>query len=124
MSIEADRLASQMKMDASNLYREETFTDLRAGTLRRLTPVRTDGSTDATRPILFMGQAQLLTQMGPLPVSCDIVAKDLDEALDRFPEAIQRAVERMIEEVKEMQREQASQIVVPSVNPGGRIKLR
>jgi hypothetical protein len=113
-----------MKMDASNLYREETFTDLRAGTVRRLTPVKTDGSIDATRPTLFTGQAQLLTQIGPLPVSCDIPAKDLGEALDRFPEAIQRAVERMIEEVKEIQREQASQIVVPNLNPGGRIQLR
>ena len=52
------------------------------------------------------------------------------EAFEKFPEAINVAVERMIEEAKEMQRQEASRIVVPGQGsmgpggPGGKITLR
>ena len=36
-------------MDPTQIYREETFTDRRVGTIRRLTPVTADGATDAPR---------------------------------------------------------------------------
>ncbi|MFQ5410561.1 MAG: cytoplasmic protein [Anaerolineales bacterium] len=124
MSIESDKIAAELEMDGSNLYREETFTDLKVGSMRKLTPVRTDGAPDETRQVLFVAQTQLLSQMGPLPVSCEIPAETLEEALARYPAAVKQAVERMIDEVKQMQREQASQIVVPGVNPGGRIQLK
>ncbi len=38
-----------LKVDAANLYKEEVFSDLRVATIRRLTPVRADGSTDESR---------------------------------------------------------------------------
>lgn len=114
----------EIEVDRENLYQEEVFTDLKVATIRRLSPVKPDGSRDETRPVLFQGQTQLMSQMGPLPVSCVIEAADLDEAMRKFPEAIGRAIERMIEEVKEIQRQESSRIIVPGASPaGGKIKL-
>ena len=124
MSSEAERLMGDIQLDGSNLYREENVTDLKVGSIRVLTPIKIDGSADEARGAIYMGQTQLVSQMGPLPVSCEIDAASLEEAIEKFPEAIKVAVERMIEEVKEMQREQASQIVVPGAAPHGNIQLR
>ncbi len=104
---------SEIKVDLNNLYREETFTDLRVATLRRMTPVKSDGSTDESRPVLFMGETQLMSARGLLPVSCPIEATTLDEAIEKFPDAVNEAVERMIEQARELQRQEASRIVVP-----------
>jgi hypothetical protein len=118
-------------LDPTSLYREEIFTDRRAGTIRRLTPVGADGATDATRPVLFSGQTQLLTPAGVLPLVFDIDAKSLDEAVRSFPDGVRVALEQAIEEAREMRRESASRIVVPEVGAagpapgaGGRIKFR
>jgi hypothetical protein len=108
----------EIKLDASNLYREEMFTDRRAGTLRRLTPVTAAGSDDATRAVLFSGQTQLLTPGGVLPLGFDIEAATLEEALNRFPDAVKLALDEAIEEAREMRREQASRIVVPDAGMG------
>ena len=114
----------EIQVDSENLYLEEVFTDLKVATLRRLTPVKADGSPDETRPVLFHAQTQLMSQMGPLPVNCAIEAADLDEAMRKFPEAIAEAIERMIEEAKELQRQESSRIIVPGAAPaGGKIKL-
>lgn len=103
----------EIKMDAANLYREETFTDNTVGTLRRLTPVTADGEIDPSRPLQFIGTTQVLTTAGPLPLSFEIDAQSLTEAADGFGEAAHQAFERTMEELKEMQRQQASSIVVP-----------
>ena len=114
----------EIQVDHENLYLEEVFTDLKVATLRRLTPVKADGSPDETRPVLFHAQTQLMSQMGPLPVNCAIEATSLEEAMQKFPEAIAEAIERMVEEAKEMQRQEASRIIVPGAAPGGgKIKL-
>lgn len=103
----------EIAVDAANLYREDVFTDLAVATLRRLTPVREDGSDDPSRPVVFVAATQLMTQVGPLPVSAEIEAKDLREAIAKFPEAIRQAVERLMEEAREMQRREATRLVVP-----------
>lgn len=108
-----------IQLDANALYREDVFTDRRAGSIRRLTPVTTDGATDASRAVLFSGQTQLLTPAGVLPLVFDIEAKTLDEALRRFPEAVKVALDEAIEEAREMRREAASRIVVPEVGAAG-----
>jgi ATP-dependent exoDNAse (exonuclease V) alpha subunit len=119
----------EIKLDATSLYREEIFTDRRAGTLRRMTPVKVDGSVDEARAVLFSGQTQLLTPGGVLPLGFDIEAGTLEEALDRFPEAVKLALDEAIEEAREMRREQASRIVVPDAGAmggppgGGKIKF-
>jgi hypothetical protein len=112
----------EVKVDKSNLYREESFTDLKVATIRRLSPIKEDGSPDSSRPTLFTGETTLMSDRGPLPIQAPIEAKDLNEAMDRFPEAVQAAVERLIEQAKEMQRQQMSRIVVPGQGgglPGG-----
>jgi hypothetical protein len=117
-SDEVQHLA-ELKVDTENLYREEMFTDLRVATLRRLVPVRLDGSDDPSRPILFSAQTTLMTQAGPVPVSAAIEATTLLEATQKFPEAIQAAVERLVDEAREMQRREMSRIVVPGAMPPG-----
>jgi hypothetical protein len=107
-----------IQLDLQALYREDVFTDRRAGTIRRLTPVTADGSVDASRPVLFSGQTQLLTPAGVLPLGFDIDAQTLPEALKKFPDGVKVALEQAIDEAREMRREQASRIVVPEVGAG------
>lgn len=107
-----------VKIDAASLYREEVFTDRRAGTIRKLTPITVDGSVDSSRGVLFSGQTQLLTPAGVLPLVFEIEADTLQQALDRFPEGVKGALEQAIEEAREMRRESASRIVVPEVGAG------
>ena len=107
-----------IQIDPQALYREDVFTDRRAGSIRRLTPVTTDGATDASRPVLFSGQTQLLTPAGVLPLGFEIDAQTLDEALKKFPDGVKVALEQAIDEAREMRREAASRIVVPDVGSG------
>jgi hypothetical protein len=108
----------EVQLDSANLYREELFTDRRAGSIRRLTPVTSGGAPDPSRPMLFAGQTQLLTPAGILPLSFEIPAATLEEALQRFPEGVKAALEQAIDEAREMRREAASRIVVPEVGAG------
>jgi hypothetical protein len=112
---------SEIKLEKQNLYREEVFTDLRVGSIKQLTPVTADGSRDLTRPMVFLGETQLMSQMGPLPVQARIEADTLEAAIAGFPEAVQSAVEAMIEEVKELQRREMSRIVVPGAETSSKI---
>jgi hypothetical protein len=107
-----------VKIDPASLYREEVFTDRRAGTIRRLTPITVDGGVDSSREVLFSGQTQLLTPAGVLPLVFEIEAASLQDALDKFPEGVKGALEQAIEEAREMRRESASRIVVPDVGGG------
>ncbi len=108
-----------VKLDPNGLYREEVITDRRAGTLRKLIPIKLDGSPDTTRAVSFSGQTQLLTPAGVLPLAFEIDATTLEDALKRFPEAMKRALDEAIEEAREYRREAASRIVVPDVGGGG-----
>jgi hypothetical protein len=101
------------QMDVDGLYQEDNFTDRRVGAIRRLTPVRPDASVDPTRPVLFIGQAEIMTNMGPVPLSFEIEGQTLGEAVKNFPVAAQAAIERTVQQIQEMRRQQASQLVVP-----------
>ena len=105
--------SNEIRMDAAMLYREETFTDNTVGTLRRLAPVTALGEPDATRSAQFVGATQVLTSAGPLPLSFEIEAENLAEAAANFGDAAKAAFEKTMEELQEMQRQQASSIVVP-----------
>jgi hypothetical protein len=109
----------EVRLDPAGLYREEIFTDRRAGTIRRLTPVTVGGTTDPHRPVLFSGQTQLLTPAGVLPLAFEIEASSLEEALTKFPEGVNAALEQAIDEARELRREAASRIVVPEVGAAG-----
>ncbi len=118
MSEEANPLGD-IAVDTENLYREETFSDLKVASVRRLTPVTAEGLDDASRPTLFIGETTLMSARGPLPINCPIEAETLTDAFDAFPQAVQEAVERLMEEAREMQRQEANRIVVPGQGPGG-----
>lgn len=108
-----------MSLDTSALVQEETFTDGRAGVIRRLTPVNTDGSRDESRDVSYSGQTQVMTQGGALPVSFEIEADNLEQAVERFADTANQALEEMIRRVEEMQRDQATSIVTPGQGGGG-----
>lgn len=107
-----------VRLDPNGLYREEILTDRKAGTLRRLIPIKLDGSPDTSRVVLFSGQTQLLTPAGVLPLAFEIEAATLEDAIKKFPEAMKRALEEAIEEAREFRREAASRIVVPDAGAG------
>ncbi|PKN19956.1 MAG: hypothetical protein CVU71_06225 [Deltaproteobacteria bacterium HGW-Deltaproteobacteria-6] len=105
---------TNIRINPDNLYREESFTDLTYATIRRLTPVKIDGTPDESRQPLFTGMAQLMSPNGPIPVQCVIEdAKTLSEAAAKLPDAIEKSVQAMIAEAKEMERQESSRIVLP-----------
>ncbi|MBW1685194.1 MAG: hypothetical protein JRS35_09035 [Deltaproteobacteria bacterium] len=117
MSADEPQTVTEIEVDTANLYREEIFTDLRVASIRKLIPIKPDGSPDESREAIFTGQTTLMSAAGPVPVQCQIEASNLEEATAGFPEAIQQAVQRLVEEAREMQRREASRIVVPGDVP-------
>ena len=113
--------SQDISMDAGQLSREDVFTDNRVGTIRRLTPVDGDGNTDASRPVQYIGSTQILTPAGALLLTFEIEADSLEGAVEGFGDAAKVAVDRTMEELREMQRQAASQIVVPKggMDPSG-----
>ena len=109
----------EIKLDPNGLYREETFTDLRAGSLRRMIPVTKDGKDDPSRATLYEGHASLMTPRGALPLQFHIDAKSMDEALAKFPDAAREALTETLEELRRLQREAQSSIVVPGAGGMG-----
>ena len=109
----------QIQVDTANLYREESFTDLKVASIRRLVPIKIDGSDDDSRPAIYTGSAHIMSQMGPVPVNAQIEASSLLEALEKFPDAIKEGIDRMIEEAKDVQRQESSRIVVPGAGTSG-----
>jgi hypothetical protein len=122
-------------MDATSLWREEIYTDRKVGTIRALQPVGADGKPDALRKPIYVGEAQIMTSMGPLPVSFEIEAATLTEAVSKYGAAAQVAVERTVNELQDLRRQAASGLVIPQGAggmgggfapggmPGGKIQL-
>ena len=115
----AQRAEADPRMDPASLYREDIITDRKVGTIRVLTPLSPDNTTDGARPVLYMGEAQIMTGAGPLPISFEIEAATLAEAVDKFGDAAKEAIERTVRELQELRRQQASSIVVPQGGMGG-----
>jgi hypothetical protein len=113
----ADPNAPELRMDPTSLYREDTYTDRRIGTIRILTPVKTDGTTDLGRPVLYVGETQLLTTGGLLPLVFEIEATSLGDAVEKFSQGAEGAIERTRREIEQLRREAASQIIVPDRMP-------
>jgi hypothetical protein len=109
--------AAELRMDPANLYREEVFTDRKMGVIRMLTPVTRDGSFDGSRAMLYVGEAQLLTPMGTLPVAFEIEATSLGDAAEKFADGAKVAVERTVRELQELRREAASPLIIPDRIP-------
>jgi hypothetical protein len=104
---------SDIRVDPTQLYLEEVFTDRRVGTIRRLTPVGKDGQRDQARAVLYTGETQVLTPAGALPIGFEIGAGSLEEAAEKFGQLAREAIERTVKELQELRRQAASSIVVP-----------
>jgi len=101
------------EMNPKDLWLEEIFTDRRVGTIRRMTPVDGTGARDAGREVLYIGETQVMSQLGALPINFVLEAKSLEEAAKQFGPAAKVAIERTVKELQELRRQQASSIVVP-----------
>ena len=96
-------------VDMNNLYREENITDLKVASIRKMTPVKPDGSTDEGRTALFFGYSQLASPQGPIPVQASLQANNLQEAIEVFPETMQKALDEMVEKARQIQEKQKEQ---------------
>jgi hypothetical protein len=122
---------NDIKIDPKQLYLEEIFTDRRVGTIRRLTPVGKNGERDQSRAVLYVGETQVLTPAGALPIAFEIGAGSLEEAAEKFGPLAKEAIERTVKELQELRRQAASSIVVPQgpvpgvggMGGGGKIQL-
>ncbi len=113
MATRSEQTTSDIKVDPKALYLEEVFTDRRVGTIRRLTPVNGEGARDNSRPVLYVGETQVLTPAGALPIGFEIGAGSLEEAAQKFGDLAREAIERTVKELQELRRQAASSIVVP-----------
>jgi len=119
MAQQPEGKAMNLTMDAANVYREDVYTDRKVGTIRCMTPVKSDGTPDAARTPLYVGEAQILTPMGAIPVTFEIEATDLADAVKKYEAAAKEGVERTVKEIQEYRRQQASSIVIPQGGAGG-----
>jgi len=122
MPIDPGQRAVSPTMDAASLYREEIYTDRAVGTLRVLVPVTADGAPDRSRPTVYTGEAQLMTNVGPLPISFEIAAATLSEAIAKYADAAKDGVANAMRELAEIRRQASSSIVIPqsgALPPGG-----
>jgi hypothetical protein len=122
----SDPKSTELKLDPDKLYLEEVLTDRRIGTLRRLTPVTRDGAPDTTRTITYVGETQILTPAGSIPIAFEIEAASLGEAAEKFGDLAKEAIDRTVRELQELRRQASSSIVVPQgplAGGGGKIQI-
>jgi hypothetical protein len=107
-------------VDQNNLYREESITDLKVASIRRMVPITADGTDDPSRSPVFIGHTQILTPQGPLPLQAKLMANNLAEAMAAFPQAMEQEMAQVVEQIRKMQaaeqqQKQAndSRIIVP-----------
>ncbi len=104
---------SDPSMDPATLYLEEVFTDRRVGTIRRMTPVKGDGVRDPAREIAYVGETQVMSTVGALPIVFEIEATSLEDAASKFGPLAKDAIEKTVRELQDLRRQAASSIVIP-----------
>ena len=121
MATRPDDRMIEPEMNPKDLWLEEIFTDRRVGTIRRMTPVDGSGARDPSREVSFVGETQVMSQVGTLPITFVLEAKSLEEAAQKFGAAAKSAIERTVKELQELRRQAASSIVIPQggLPPGG-----
>lgn len=118
----SEQSGGEMQFDLANAYREENYTDLKTGTVRRLVPVTADGSDDPGRPVIYQGQAAMMSPAGQIPLHFELPVDSLSAAMAGFGPGAQAEAQRVMEELRDLQRKQelASPIIQP---PAGKIQL-
>lgn len=116
---DTENLGPEPQMNSADLYLEEVFTDRRVGSIQRLSPVDAEGRPDPARPVQYIGQTQILTAAGALPLSFEIEAANLREAADKFADGAKVALQETMDRLEEMRRDAASSIIVPDGGAAG-----
>ena len=121
MATRPEERTMEPDMNPKDLWLEEVFTDRRVGTIRRMTPVTGDGARDPGREVVYVGETQVMSQIGTLPITFALEAKSVEEAAKKFGPAANAAIERTVRELQELRRQAASSIVIPQggLPPGG-----
>jgi len=120
---------TEIKLDPAALYLEEVFTDRRVGTIRRMTPVKGDGVRDPAREVTYVGETQVMSTVGALPIVFEIDATSVADAAVKFGPLAKDAVEQTMRELQDLRRQAASSIVVPQgpvpgvTGGGGKIQM-
>ena len=109
-----------IKFNGKNLFKEESFTDLEVGTIRKLTPIHPDGTEDNDRKASFTATTNIMTTSGALPLNGEIEADSLEDAIAGFSEAVNKAYQKLQDDMMKMQQEQANKIVTPDDLRGGK----
>jgi hypothetical protein len=130
MSTQPEGRPGEPEIDPASLFLEEVFTDRRIGTIRRLTPVTAEGTPDMSRPVQHIGETQVMSNMGAIPIVFEIEAATIGEAATKFGTLAKEAIERTMREIQDMRRQQASSLVIPGaggmgggMGGGGKIQL-
>ena len=124
MATRPEERMTEPEMNAADLWLEEVYTDRRIGTIRRLTPVKGDGARDPGREIQWIGETHVMSQIGTLPITFQLEAASLEEAVKKFGPEAKKAIERTVKELQDLRRQAASSIVIPQgglppMGPGG-----
>lgn len=117
MSAGQEDFKDQLQVDTNSLYREETITDMKSASFKIMTPIKIDGTDDDTREKFISAHTSVMSPMGVIPLQAKLEATNLEEAAKEFPDAIQKAMDKLVEDAREMQRQEASKIVVPGAAP-------
>ena len=103
----------KLAMDSSNLYEEKIVSDRKAGVIRMMVPVTAEGAPDPARPTIFMGEAQIMTQMGALPISFEIPAETLAQAVEGYAAAARQGLEDTLKKLEDLRERASHRIVTP-----------
>ena len=103
----AEKAKINLNVDRNNLYREDSVTDIKVAAIRRLTPIKADGSDDDSRDSIFMGQTQLMSPSGPILLQSILEARTLEEAMDKFPAAMQKEVDKAMAQAEKNHKRKA-----------------
>jgi hypothetical protein len=71
--------------------------------------------------VVFLGQTQVLTPAGALPINFEIEAQTLEQAVAGFGDGAKGAIEDTMRRIEELRRDAASSIIVPDAGGGGGI---
>ncbi|OUU78508.1 MAG: hypothetical protein CBC38_07305 [Gammaproteobacteria bacterium TMED78] len=108
----------EINIESDNLYEQATYTDRKMGSILKLIPVHKDGSRDDSRKIIFIGQTQLLTPAGALPINFQIPDNSLESSVEQFGQYANKALEEAMKKLEEMRKESESSIIVPNSGEG------
>ncbi len=107
------------QVDQDNLFREETITDLKIATIRKMIPIKPDGSDDDDRDVVFIGAAQIGTPQGPVPIEAILEAANFKEAMTVFPFAMEEETKNVVAHFKRLNATQKkAKASSPPIVPG------